>query len=337
VFQLTGSICYDEAEISAGSFAIGHSQLVVGTFSGWAAFDIVTSTCIWSEPHVLPPGCDVKGIQFVGEDVLMLGYTRQQSFEKPANWDARLLLGRAGAAVRLVHDLPAGNWRMVRRVDGDRVYVYDVTEGQGLRSYDQRGLVWSVMMPDVRVVAPSTGGLVCLRAERLSILARDDGASVVELRLPDLERFCWTTASFDQFGTLIVGGYSRESKGFVIASVQAGRLETVQISEHPLQGVFSAQTVARAFEDECCGIDIFHVARIERLTRSSLLVALGGGGEELGACQSAAALGFVNLERPDEPWRTQVVDEHDGISGLVRTSERQLAIDFCGDLRFFAM
>lgn len=96
MFRERGRVQYATAEISAGSLAHNQGLLYAGTFSGWAAFNLETLDCIWSEPDLLPKWCDVKGLQPNGEQVTLLGYTRSQSFDSPGDWGAALYTGRVG-------------------------------------------------------------------------------------------------------------------------------------------------------------------------------------------------------------------------------------------------
>jgi hypothetical protein len=334
MLRLLDTLKYESAEISAGSFAFDESRIVVGTFSGWAAFALDSLDCLWDAPSVLPKGCDVKGVQLDGDDVIMLGYRRAQSFSSPADWKAQLLAGSIGGTTQPRCELPPGNWRMVRNIQGERVYLYDVSEGQGLRCYDRNGLSWSKASPHVRKLIAVGTRLLCIESEQLIVL-ESDGSFVNRESLPHLDRYEWTSATLTPVGSLVLGGYNRDSKDYAVALANAGT-ERVSIVQQPLEDVFATDVIENAAADECCGVDIFHVARIQPLEQNHLLLALGGGGEELGACQGASAVALLRADRLHEAWQTALVDTRDGISGMAVLSDGRLLLDLCGELRLYA-
>jgi len=336
MFREQARVRYTAAEISAGSWAYDRGRLYVGTFCGWAAFDLATLDCIWSERDLLPTGCDVKGLQPFEEQVTLLGYTRPQSFDSPRDWGAALYTGRVGfETTGAALPLPPGNWRMVRRMVGEHVYLYDVTEGFGVASYNRSGQVWAVPASKTRKVVPVSDGLACLGEDRLLVLTLD-GRVLCDRVLPLSDTHEWTTISAGMQSGLVLGGFQRETRAFALAWMQEFSDTHPHISECPLGRVFAGEVICRYEDDEGgCGNDIHHVARIEPLTETTALVALGGDGEELGACEGAAALGVVHSDRPDNSWTTQIIDELDGVSGLLRLPDGRILVDLCGDMRIY--
>lgn len=327
---------YREAEVSAGAMACDSVRLVIGTYSGCAAFDLGSLTRIWNVPDLLPPKCNITGVQLDQDDVILLGHMRSRSFAVPGDWGACLLAGRIGSDVHLLRSLPPGSWCMVRRVVGKRVFLYDVSGSQGISAYEEGRLVWSASVPDARKIFPFGEHLLALGTERAWLLSRD-GEVLRERALPALPRYSWTTAVEHRPGGLCLGGYDRRTKAFAVGYFDELGDPEPHITEHALDRVFSAARIERAMDDEGCGMDIHHIARMEMLSSSTMLVALGGEGEGLGACHSASALGLIRVDAPGVPWVTRLVDEHDGTSGLWLLPGARVVVDFCGDIRIYAL
>jgi len=176
--------------------------------------------------------------------------------------------------------------------------------------------------------------LLCIESEQVLVLEWD-GSIVARQQLPHLERFDWTSATLSLSGSLVLGGYNRDSKDYAVALANAGTA-TPSVVQHPLGEVFATEVIENALADECCGIDICHIARIQALDRNHLLLALGGGGEELGACQGASAVAVLRADRFHDPWRAALVDTLEGISGMAVLSDGRLLLDLCGELRLYA-
>ena len=303
---------YAAAEVVAGAFALADGRLAVGTYGGWALFDAATLSCLHSDTSLVPKGCSVTGIHFDGDDVIMLGYRRAQTFETPANWYGALMRARAGSNGDVIHELPAGNWRMVGRRSGDQVILYDVSEGQGVYSFRSRGDSWSLPIAANRAV-PAPGCVLCLGDERYIVVSLD-GVVVTERALPDLHRYCWTTLAAEPTGRVVLGGFHRSSRAYALAVVDDQRSDPCMV-ESDL---------------------IFHVGRIEPIGADRYLLALGGGGEQLGACDGAGAVALVSTAAETATWQSQVLDRHDGISGMQVLPDNRVVCDFCGDLRVYS-
>ena len=129
LFRPAGTIQYDAAQMVAGAFAANDHQIIVGTYSGWATFDRQTLTCARSQPDLLPKGCGVSGVQLSGSEVFLLGQQRALASDNPPDWKMEILLAGSSGATLRVHALPPGNWRMVRHVHGDKLYLYDAAAG----------------------------------------------------------------------------------------------------------------------------------------------------------------------------------------------------------------
>jgi hypothetical protein len=275
----------------------------------------------------------VSGIQLDGNDVLLLGQQRSQSLEKPADWNMEILVAGLDGNRRCVHKLPAGNWQMVRDVAGGRLYLYDTTENAGIACYDKTKLCWNAPTIDAVKAIKADARLLWLGLQRFGAIALD-GRVQFERDLDRNEEFRWTTACGLTGGGIVLGGYTRASHAFALARLDQDGRPAEKIIEHPLDAVFPRDVIERALADDCCGVDIYEVARLRVIDAETLVVGLGGAGETLGACSGASALGIVRLGAGE--WTTQVVDTNDGISGMVHLRDGRLLMDFCGNLRFYA-
>lgn len=310
-------------DISPGAFAVGNRRVVVGTFSGWAIYDLPTLDLLASNAHALPSESLVIGVQWHGADVLMLA-------QQPGKTKELLALDQAHT-LRALHTLPSGDWQMVRHVSGPRSYLYDVTEGVGVVSYDRRGQCWRVAMPDVRKVMAAASQLLCLGRGRLIVLD-DDGRVALTAALPDT--CTWTAATRMPDGSLLLGGHDKRTHDYALATLDRHGKLAGAVAQHPLASVFTAKTIRMAFADRECGLDLFHVARMYATGARTLVVALGGGGDALGASQGAAALAVVTLGERVQ-WQSCVIDTEDGISGFAPLADGRWLADLCGELRVY--
>lgn len=309
-------------ELYPGALAVSGRRVIVGTLSGWAIYDLPNLALLASNARVLEDEGGISGVQWDGEDALLLAQHRALPKE--------LLVLSQAHTVTLAHVLPSGDWQLVKHAPGPHVFLYDVGEASGIVCHDREGQCWHTPMPDVRRVVAAGEHLLCLGRERLLVLARD-GSITATITTPGA--CAWTTATAGPDGELWLGGYDKVTHAFAVTRLD--RRGTGEIHQHPLASVFAAKTIRAAFADADCGIDLFHVGRMYVTAPDTLLVALGGGGDELGASQGAAALGIVHLgERVT--WRTHVVSTEDGISGFAALGEGRWLVDLCGEMRVYA-
>lgn len=310
-------------EICAGAFAVTDRRVAVGTYSGWAIFDVPTLGLLASQTHILPAEHGMIGVQWSGADLLMLA--------PPIALKQELWVLDSAHRAASIRALPAGNWRMTRHLEGEQLFLYDVTEGLGVACFDRGGQRWRVPMPDVWRVVAAAQRLLCLGRERLMVVDLS-GQVLMTAALP--KNFGWTSVVMMPDRTLVLGGYDKVSHDFVLAPLDRGGAMTGELSRHPLASVFSAKTIRAAFADQDCGIDLFHIGRMYSSAPGTLTMALGGGGDDLGACQGAAALAVVELGE-HASWKARVVDTEDGISGFTPLPEGRWLADFCGELRVY--
>ncbi len=334
LFKLVQRLEYDEAEISAGAHACDTERLAVGTFSGWACFDLASFHCVLSQPAILPKWCDFNGIQFCGRTVLLLGNHKSQSLAKPCDWAFRIYVAGLERSPETICELPAGNWRMVRNVSGPCVYLYDVSEGAGVIGWNLHGKQWHVKGLDVTKAFFANEQLACLCKNKFVVFSLD-GEVEHENCLPLLDEYCWTTMGADICDRLMLGGYRKESHAYVLTRISVSTGEIIgNMLEIPLDSVFTPDKIEDVALDECCGNDLFEVAKILPFKGDQFFLGLGGNGEGLGACQGASALAVADMA--DSSWHTQVVDLEDGISGLMMLGAEKLLADFCGDIRIYS-
>ena len=95
---------------------------------------------------------------------------------------------------------------------------------------------------------------------------------------------------------------------------------------------FSEARIDRAREDgETCGYDLASVADMVVLDDDTVAVALGGDGDDLGACYSACVVGVLSLA--SGRLVTQQVDDESGCAGLIKAPDGALLLDCGGALR----
>ena len=147
-------------------------------------------------------------------------------------------------------------------------------------------------------------------AERVEVVAAVDDPTVHHRPEHELE------TAVAVIGTdYLLGGYSKGGEQYVFARWQPGSPPNVH--RIPLTDIFEQAEIERAFADEeHCGADVFRVASIRVSLEGRVVLALGGDGERLGACQGTCAIAELDPTTLGIV-QSQVVDEFDGACGLL--------------------
>jgi hypothetical protein len=99
-----------------------------------------------------------------------------------------------------------------------------------------------------------------------------------------------------------------------------------------LTEVFTTEQIEAAIcNEETCGADLFHVASISADQHGRLVLALGGDGERLGACQGACAIAVLDATSFDR-LNVWVVDASDGASGMLIAEDDGIVVSCCGSV-----
>ncbi|HEV7507635.1 MAG TPA: hypothetical protein VGS07_22315 [Thermoanaerobaculia bacterium] len=316
-----------DVESTAGAIAVSARALAIGTQDGYELFEYPSLERsdrvggLWSE------GC--SGIQFCEDGLVMLGHDVSQSFSHPADWDHSLLHLQTDGRVRRSLVGP-GNWNLVKGLQGSTAVIYDSTEGQGVKAVrvDDNIVQWTLPGEFNRVVRGSLDRLLALGDSALAVLAAE-GAVVQECDLPLSTEVRWTALA-EHAGAFVLGGYGCESRDYVMARWTPGGRPTQRVL--PMSDVFSRSTIERVLADEdCCGADLFHVAAIDLQTGGKVVVALGGDGERLGACQGACAVALFDPSTL-ELLQSEVINETDGANGMLLAPDGGIIVNCCGSL-----
>lgn len=318
--------------VTAGAIAVSRDELAVGTGGGFARFTYPGLECNASLEGLWKEGC--YGIQFAGAGIMMLGHDVGQSFTKPADWDHALLhVDEHGHQRRLA--LGPGNWTMVKGLYGTKAVVYDVSEGQGARGVGmgRAGRDWAIAREFRRIVSAGTESLLAMTDSTLVHIAVGDGRVIGEHDLPLLDRIKWTSVDAHAEG-FVLGGRDLERREYALAKWQPGGALTLK--SVPLSHVFRSSQIEAALADEdTCGADIFDVAALRVAPDGHLVVALGGDGERLGACQGACAIAHADAASL-ELLQVQVVDECDGATGVLVAADGGVVVNCCDSLHVLA-
>ena len=316
-----------EVVAKAGAIAISADELAVGTLTGVARYSYPSLSPLGTREGLFAEGC--SGLQFAGKGLILLGSDVGQSFGKPADWKHSLVhFDRGEPRQRL--GLGPGNWRLVTGLRGTGTVLYDVSEDQGIFGADiANGIQWSFPRTVHRVVSHGANELLALDQFSLCILSAETGRPLAEYTLPNAEEAAWTAVAALR-GELILGGHTRDRSEYLLARWSPGApplVERISLNE-----VFTAEQIeAATCDEETCGADLFHVASIRVGRQGRLVVALGGDGESLGACQGACAIAVfdgASLARRS----VQVVDSTDGASGMLLAADDGVLVDCCGSI-----
>lgn len=321
-----------DVDVTAGAIAVSRNELAVGTSSGFARFTYPGLEGTASMEDVWKEGC--SGIQFTGAGILMLGQDIGQSFTEPADWGHALLhVDEYGHQCRVT--LGPGNWTMVKGLRGTKAIVYDVSEGQGVRGVDmdRTGKDWAIAREFRRIVSAGTESLLAMTDSTVVHIAASDGRVIGEHDLPLLDEFMWTAVDAHA-GGFVLGGHDLKRREYALARWRPGGAPALNCV--PLSDVFQSSQIDAALADEdTCGADIFDVAALRFAPAGHLVIALGGDGERLGACQGACAIAHADAASL-QFLRVQVVDECDGATGMLVTEDGGVVVNCCSSLYVLA-
>jgi len=309
-------------EAIAGAFSVGRGAIARATLTGIDLIELEPgrSRATVRERIATPFAAQPWGVQLTPGGVVALGGEVSQARVEPRDWRMRLVWwSRAERAWRGEARLPPGNWRLVRgTADDERAVVYDVSEEQGVVGYDvdTRTALWHAPLPSLwRLGRDGDGALIALTRDR-RLFALDERSGVIfrQATLPLAATHAWTAAAPLDDDWLLLGGAHRERRAWVLARFRLSDEAVEPVAELSWSAVADEELVARCESDaEHCGFDLGDVANLV-VEGPRALVALGGDGEQLGACQSACALALVSLS--DGVLRVALVDRDNGSSGL---------------------
>lgn len=319
-----------QTEIYAGSLAHEGQRLVVGTVSGhWASFHYPSLARESEGRRWFEEAC--HGVQIVGSRWALLGNDRAQNETTPGDWDSRLRIV-SPEGDRLLDDWPLGpgNWWLLPGLRENLLLVYDVTEEQGVRAFDLRkGPLWTAPVGSPRHLVRSPSGVAALVGQEIVILEDEAGEICWCSTLPETATHVWTSLAPSGAQDFILGGHRLDGSAFAFARWRLGESKVDSMTHSPVADHFTPETLGRALDDPCCGVDIHHVAGFAPLGGQQILAILGGRGRGPGACQSACAAVKVDTAKL-ALGESLLIDTEDGCSGLVAADDGRVLVDCCG-------
>ena len=321
----------EDEEISAGAVACDGRSLVAGTSQG-GSIRYAYPSLERKETRPLLFGESCRGVQFSGAGLVLLGNDEPDSPGAPYDWKHRLCL-LSGSTLVKETPLGPGNWFLVKALAGDVAVVYDTTEGQGVAAVDvctgERR--WTLPLRPCRVMALGDGRLAVMDRRTLTVLDAATGAveAIHDYPMAGVATWNCVARAGDRF---VLGGSTEPGHEVAFALWRPGHGGILKTATFPAQHFFAQDLIDYATSFECCGDDIRQVASV-RVTPdgSTIVAAVGGDGEFLGAHQSGCAL--VLLGSDDLAIRSQrLVDECDGASALLLAPDGAAVVDCCGSV-----
>lgn len=319
-----------EQQITAGAIAVAENVIAVGTQDGnYLLFEQDSLKLKFKSLELFGECC--RGVQKCHAGFVLLGQEISSSRTQPHDWQSSLIKAEENNLIQQL-SLPAGNWTMVKNINGNLVCLYDRSEKQGIiaADLDKGRISWRAKHNPDSVSYDGQNELVALGG-RLSIVDLVTGETKNKFDLPESNAVIWTSAICTE-SSILLGGYTVCRTQFVFSLWDKELNHKKARKVYPLTSFLSEIQIECAMaEEECCGVDIFRVAAMRStLDKKHFFAALGGDGESLGACSGYSLLAKIDahsLELLD----FSILNLHDGISGLLVTEDRAI-VNACSSI-----
>lgn len=324
-------------DASAGAFACDGARIAQGFFGGRLLVrDAVDDDRGRVSEALFAYSCN--GVVWSDGALVCLGQDREifHDMDGVPGWDSRLVrVDPDGLAVTGALRLPGGNWSLVRGSPRGLVVLHDTSFDQGVIAVDaaRMAVVWRMAAEAVHHPRwTPTGTMTALTrgAPHRCIEIDVAGGNVLrEVALPGAAT--WTAAVAQRDGTVLLGSHIDARGHYLVAAWAWGGDPAVLWGSTP-EACFTEQQLFVSRDDECCGNDVDQIADLAvNRDGSTALVAIGGDGDRLGACQGACRVGLLSLGTG--AFRSRLVDDSDGCSGVLPMDDGAWLVDCGGTLR----
>lgn len=333
---VTKQLKYEDARIVAGAVGCAYGRLAVGTYNGFALFTFPSLGLLLHKPDEFAEHIAPTSVQLTVDSLILLVNLERTS--QIGDWKTIIKsVSLTGDELGAGYSCGPGNWRLVPGLTTHTVIVYDSSENHGVFSMDTRtgGKNWHLPIGSLdRLVGCNAHSLVGLNHDHeLIYINSESGALEQRFALPSPNNETWTSVNLSG-GMYLLGGYSNDRSSYVILALDAQSRATTWGTESPISNHFSDEQINYALADEeCCGADIHHVSNIfYSVKQDAVVCTLGGHGQRLGACQGVSAVALVE-RTPNTKWRSMVLDQADGNSGLLSVDDRTFVAQCFGAIR----
>jgi len=325
----------ESSDFNDGVIACAHGHLALGLDNGFVLFDYPELRLLLDEPDIFPPDNNCDGIQLSKTHLIALGSLVSQSI----SFDWKVLLkwfpiGSTDCSKELY--LGKGYWHLVKRLNGNELVVYESLWRDQIMSIDTRTarIRWRIDSPQLRRLDYCGNEyLIGLCRDSKFLLIRLDSGKIIEkFHISNYKVNRYTCATYVD-GYYVAGGFTSHRSQYVLACIKPGTLEILWETKNSLVSHFHESLVAGRLEEDEDGVylpDIHHISNImyDRL-RNGYVCTLGGGGVEMGACRGAAAITFIDSLQKS-PWKSLVLNEEIGVSGLISTDDNSYVVSVYG-------